>query len=729
MQRRLTTGTSLIEILVVIVVLLVGILALVQVFPPGIAALRATGANLIAGALATAEIERQATKKGEMPEYIATGRHIPTLTGLAFIVDASRPTRDLMPPRDPITGIGRLNSTGNIVFDSGVLGDWTRVGGANKISRVFGESHTIAAPRAIPAGDPIIPNDDNYGSLVSLNFAPIYYFLLPAGVGEPGVLQVYGNEMTRKMGDQATAAPIPASFGEARDWEFYFVEAERSNPAGPFTDLDQVWFGPAETKDVRIALSFVYDTDPAPLIESLNQYDMVVSLSLDPFNPPPFASIEDNYWIISLPALVGQPDIYGRTLYNPANVRSVYRESVRMQRLFQEIPLGLAFDAINPYQYQVMNGAFGTLLVNPAAFNFTVKNEAGVSVPLRANADYTVYDWRILRDEFRVPPQPGEVKLVMGGLQPFDGFRADGRRNNGLGIVGPAMDPAGALDLRTDDFLLLDLSTGGIILGNIPGAGSNVTIKPPPPIAAAQGVGLLQAGGEVPGYYVDKSKGYIQFRDTVVGGGAVQVPVAYSTGNVVTPWLVVTEDISGHAVRALYMARGEWSVQVYRSAARYRITDIVAANGLQVSECYVGGSAEVVGIPIGDPRSLYFPLADLGQRVNIAEIYYRDTVAPFELHVLRDQNVMLEDVENINVVDHARADLQDRMGPNTAFDFTMGYAVRRVRGASMTVRVLHNDSMFSLAQDPQENYRRLEGWAENWRRHEAESYILGGDPQ
>ena len=72
-----------------------------------------------------------------------------------------------------------------------------------------------------------------------------------------------------------------------------------------------------------------------------------------------------------------------------------------------------AFDPANPYQYKALNGNMGTLLVNPLAFDFDVRSENGMSVPLVATADYTVFDWRILRDEFRVPKEPGEVKLVM----------------------------------------------------------------------------------------------------------------------------------------------------------------------------------------------------------------------------------------------------------------------------------------------------------------------------
>jgi hypothetical protein len=231
---------------------------------------------------------------------------------------------------------------------------------------------------------------------------------------------------------------------------------------------------------------------------------------------------------------------------------------------------------------------------------------------------------------------------------------------------------------------------------------------------------MADATNLIGGYSVDKTHGYVDFRDTdPVALGSVDAPVAYATGDPLDPWTVVVEDVSGHAVRALYQAVGEWSVQVYRSAARYRTTDIVAANGLQAAECYVPR----VGGPVGLPTRLYFPLADLGQRVNVAELWFRDGGGA--LRTIYDQNLLITGVENLLGRDHAYADVGAVTG-GAPFDFTMGYAVKRVRGASMTVRVLRNPAYFSLTADPVVNYERLEIWSRNWRRHETESYVLGG---
>jgi len=684
MPNTRTAGTSLIEILVVIVVFLVGILALIQVFPPGLTALRHSSDNLTATALGAAEVQRLSGARGEIADYISTGLHVSTPSGLHFFVDASQPTRELMPPKDPDPAPGRIDANGNVVLASGVLGDWMLTGASNRISRVLGESHPIGSPRTVGA---------QFGSLVHLNFAPIYYFLLPSGVGEPGVLQVYGNEMARRFGDRRSANPVPVSFGPARDYEFFFVDRDKTDQVvGPFIGQDQIWLGPATAKDVRIAMTFAYNG-----AGGTEQYDSVLVVSLDPLAPPPFATIVDNYWVVSLPELVGQPDIYGRSIYVPGSVQGVYRDSVRVQRLFQEVPVLAAFDPFNPYQYKALNGNFGAILVNPAAFDFDVRNENGRTVPLLANVDYTVYDWRILRDEFRVPQDPSDIKLVMGGIKPLNTDGVDGRNYQGIGIAGPALSNAGALEFRQDDFLVLDLETGGVILGN-----------------------MADATNLIGGYSVDKSHGYIEFRDTDPSPGLVDVPVAYATGDPLNPWAVVMEDVSGHAVRALYQAHGEWSVQVYRSAARYRTTDIVAANGLQAAECFVPR----VGGPVGLPTRLYFPLADLGQRVNVAEIWFRDGGGT--LRTIYDQNMIIDRIENIAGRDHAYAELAPHMGPGGAFDFAMGYAVKRVRGASITVRVLRNPAHFRLSSDPVLNYERLEVWSRNWRRHETESYVLGG---
>lgn len=683
-------GSSLIELMVVIVVFVVGILTFVQIFPSGLSILRISRSNSVASQLADAEMQRITGKSAQLADYIAPVQYENIAGGLRIVINPSHPTRELMPARDPDPAGGRIREDGQVIVGGLPIGDWQKVSGANLISRVINESRPVPAPRRIPGAE--------FGSLLNLTFAPVYYFPTGTGVGEPGVLTIYGNEMVRRWGNRQRNNPN--EFGRVRDWEFYYVRADRTDGADPFTDQDQIWIGPARDRAYRIDFSFVYNNSG-----QFDQYEMIVIVDLDTNNPPSYAAVEGNYWVISLPDLVAEPDIYDRTLYNTADFITALGSSINVQRVFREIPANQAFSNTNPFQYKVLSPNLASILVNPIGFDYKV-NTYGGRQPLEANADYTVFDWRIIRDEFTVPQSfPTNVKLIMNGIKPRNTLEADGRTYTGLGIPTPAVD----MSIDSQDFVLQDIATGGIILGN-----------------AARDVNPNSA------YLVDKNNGSITFfdvDDTVnpALGNRLSAFISYPTGDPLDPWSapVFVPDISGRAVRALYMASGEWAVQVYKAAGRYRVTGLITATGLQIGECYVGASrTTTTGTVIGDPFRIYFPIADLGQKVVVGEIWYNDGTGR---NVLYDQEFQISDQQNVLGVQLAFIDIRTKAGPGAVFDYSNGYAVRRVRGASATVRVLWNPTQFSLGLDELENYSRLEQWMRNTRRIETESFVMAGE--
>ena len=422
-----------------------------------------------------------------------------------------------------------------------------------------------------------------------------------------------------------------------------------------------------------------------------------------------FADSAGNYIVISVPELIGQPDIYGRSLYSPGNYLSVDVNSMRVQRLYNEIPVGNSFSPSNPYEYKVVSANLGSILVNPRAFQFKVRNERGQLKPLEVNLDYTVFDWRILRDEFRAPRgMPYSLKLIRPSVKSLTSPGPDGRLHTGIGLAIPVLDPSGAsVTVRDDDFVVVDLATGGVVLGNHTSTGANES-----------------------GYYVDKTNGFITFRDVdgIIDPGAgngLSVYMSFPTNDPLSPWTdpVFVSDIGGRALRALYLARGEWAVQPYKAASEYRITGLLASNGLQIAECYIGASRlDGGGNPIGNADRLYFPLADRGHKVLIGEIWYNDGSGS---RVFRDQEFQIDGIQNIGGTQLAYVNLSAR-APGAVFDYSRGYAVRRVRGASMTVRVLWNPARFVLGTDPEDNFRRLEVWMRSWRRVNTDSFAVGG---
>lgn len=689
-------GSTLIETLTVIVVFLVGILAMIQIFPPGLTALSRTGGGQAAAAIGRAEIQRMQGAGAALPEYIASVTYLSTPGGIIIVIDGNRLFTELMADKDPDPAPGYLDRNGDIYLNGGVdnIGSWEKTSGPNRVSRVIGESHPVTSPRQV--------SSSLYGSIIDMMFAPFYYFPTPAGIGEPGVLQAYGNRFSRRTGNRLRG--IPSTFRTPSSTRFYFVPASLTDSGDPFPGQDQIWVSGLSVVDLRFQLSFFYDNGG-----STDEYSTIVTTLLDPASLPPFAGLAGNYIVISVQELIGQVDIYGRNLYSPGNYLGVDSNSLRVQRLFSEIPVANGFNPSNPYEYKVVSSNLGSILVNPRAFQFKVRNERGQLKPLQVNLDYTVFDWRILRDEFRAPRgAPYSLKLIRPSIKSLTSPGPDGRQYTGIGLDVPVLDPSGAaVIVRDDDFVVVDLTTGGVVLGNRGPAGAGAS-----------------------GYYVDKTNGFITFRDVdgivdpSVGNG-LSAYMSFPTNDPLNPWTqpVFVPDIGGRALRALYLARGEWAVQPYKAASEYRVTGLLASNGLQIAECYVGASRlDGGGNPIGDPDRLYFPLADRGHKVLVGEIWYNDGSGP---RVFRDQEFQIEGIQNLGGTQLSYVDLSAR-APGAVFDYSRGYAVRRVRGASMTVRVLWNPTSFSLSSDPVDNFRKLEVWMRGWRRVKTDSFAVGG---
>jgi hypothetical protein len=345
--------------------------------------------------------------------------------------------------------------------------------------------------------------------------------------------------------------------------------------------------------------------------------------------------------------------------------------------LFEWIPAANVFTPGEPYEYKLLDDRLGILLFNPAGYNFQ-EVRPGRRVPLVARVNYDVFDWRIIRDEFRVPGAlPYQARLQIGNLKVKNGSqRADLRTYTGLDI--PVADGSGGVETR--DILLLDMETGGLYTKN--------------------------------SYQPDQSLGLITFVDTDAGTPGLQAQVILPGQSVPT----VVPNAEGRAIRALYQANGEWSVQVLMAPSLYTVTYAQPS----VAQYYVGGSGPVGG----NPTRIYFPLVDVGRKIVIGQIYYRDGGGI--LRSMQDQDFVIQNSPgdplgpyvDITSVDPAAANL----------DFTgYGYAVRRVKGASVAVRVLWNPTFWTLGTDPADNNRRFDRWSQDWKRTVVETFLQRGE--
>ncbi|MBV6458018.1 MAG: hypothetical protein HONBIEJF_01140 [Fimbriimonadaceae bacterium] len=686
-------GGTLVEILVVIVVFLVGVLAIVQIFPTGLNILKTTRGNTVAQNLARSESERLKGQSSLLAEEIVPVEYYNVSTGIAFVKNPRHLERNLM-PFDPSVVRG-IDSDGDVINLTGnKIGHWAKISGANLFSRIIGEGRVVPSPRFVGANGVGI-----YGCLLSLQFAPIYF----ASGSNAGLLEIYGNDMVRRVGYMAGDYPRPDPNGAiGRNYQFYVVAAEDTSGDYDFVGEDQVWI-PSQNlrRRYRFAYSFDYDDNG-----SIRQYDVILSATLDPANandPNGFFRRVGNYWLVSLKRLVGQQDMSGRALYDPQYFLQAMLGSVRVARVYNELTSPGSFST-DPFEYAVLSSNMGFVLVNPAAFNYYVQRPNGGKEPLVARADYTVFDWRNMRDDFRVPSiQPYQQKLLLGSLKVKGSVNVDGLNNPGLGLSVPA----GPNVLDEPDFVLLDLETGGVILPN--------------------------------SYQVDKSTGLVTFADLDgnPGNGLLAADIVYPTGDPNAPWqptVTRLDDIQGRSVRAMYQGNGEWAVHVLKAASAYRLVHIGSDNDLGSAECYVGGTNVNL---LGSPRRIYFPWSDVNKKIIIDEVWYYDSRTG-RVDVLQAQEYIIRAPQggspDLPYIDVWEQKLRDQLGSgyvetDVYFDFTNGYAVRGVRGASVTVRVLWNPTFFKVSRDPadmRDNYLALERWMRSYRRVETTTLLTRG---
>lgn len=655
-KGRRIAGTSLIELLVVIVVLLIGILGVIQVFPGGFGVLRQTKATTIMNEIAKRELIRIQAKPDQIPEEIRTTLYSFINSSLVSIVTVpSVGIRTLLPPGgDGMAVVGPPGAERACVFTNGQTdnwGDWQYLSGANLTRRIIGEGGRVPAPRLVGT---------DFGGLMVLQFGPITY-----NPAYPLLLQVYGNDMVKRWG-------VPG-WGRSRPFIYYVNEAEEPSaeiiiPRDRFKDFDYRleftgWFnegGNAVSRDVETTVTVNFDINGG-------------------FAAIPFSA---------LPAVGSFGPLVG-----------VDFDSVRLARAFEQVPNSGAFSG-DPYEFVLMDPNLGVLLFNPRGYNYMEMRTNNRRVPLVARVNYDVFDWRIIRDEFRVPvSEPRLIKLSLDSIKVRGNFGPDGLQNRGMDV--PVADGLGGTQLL--DVIVVDLETGAVLLHDP----TNPRDPNPPPGTVNDYLAVDPARSS---YAVDKSRGFVRLLDYDRTASGLQVRAILPGATV-----PATLNADGRMFKAFYQGVGEFAVQAMKAPSRFRQT----YGNPTVAEYYVGQSG---ASPYGQPTRIYFPGSDAGKNVTVGELWYTDGV---NLKMLSAQNFQIVNAP----FDPAGPYLDIRAVDPTAvaFDWSNGYAVRDVRGASVSVRVLWNPDTFYPTSTLTENWNRFVTWSRTWRQMKVETFLQKGE--
>lgn len=653
---RKSRGGSLIEILVTIVIFTIGILGLVQVFPSGLGILRTTRTNTVATALARAQMEQIKANVEQLPEAILPINYARVGGQWVIQADLSRM------PGDP-TPIGTgIRLDGTIFNADGDFGYWPYFSGANVMRRVIGEARVVPSPRFVDGAGGTL-----YGGLMNLQFGPVFV--------QPGFVSnfiVYGNDLNRNWVedfDRVANAPIRGN----RDRFTSFIDEDGlflSLPQGPYR-AD----APGFARQYRLTATARYSGGVPN--ERRSFVGVVVSV------PSAGAGVRPVHYPIDLASVLAVTGLtFDRVELDTVRVQRVYENTTNFLTNAQVAgSQSLLDDAA--FQYRLMNAQVGTLLFNPLASNYQEQRGFG-RVSQVARVDYDVLDWRIIRDDFRVPnAAPYHQSLILNSIKVAGDRDLDGVAFTGIGIDVPAI--AGGTERR--DVVVVDSETGGIFLPD--------------------------------SYRVDKSKGIITFID-IDGAQANGL-----TGRIVFPQNAgptVVDDIRGRSVRVLYQGNGEFAVQLVKATSEYS----VAWNAsLGFAQCYVGGSDP--GLGLDTTTRIYFPKNDIGKKVIIGEVWFQDgSGSP---RVLREQEFIIQAPQVADWGAYAYVDIREKAAAALLFDFSRGYAVRRVRGASVGVRVTWNPTEFTLTNDTDQNLTRVGRWLASQRTSSTETFLVRGENQ
>lgn len=329
-------GTTLVEILVVMVVLLVGIMTVITMFPTGFRVVRAAESQTIATKLAQAEVERWKNMPGNLPDAI-----LPLDFSNAIIND-----------QDPGPGFeGMMPTT--------VTGQYYP-GNAGNFRWVRNETTPIPVGSYFQTGGGAL-----YGSRYNLAFAPIEVELDPGKPGQYLGLSVKSGDLQRRVGDSQDR-----------------IFLRRGQYGVDYT------LGTSGTQPC-FYVCFSYDQDPSHIYHV--SYSYTVSAT-SPASDTQYLSTVDQ---TVNPSATG--DWVAVPITAPAgyDVESVEEGSDSCARGFMQVVNNWSND---PYEFTLADSILGIVAFNPLAHNALERTARGVRA-VTARIDYRIYDPRIIREE------------------------------------------------------------------------------------------------------------------------------------------------------------------------------------------------------------------------------------------------------------------------------------------------------------------------------------------
>lgn len=363
-----TRGTTLVEILVVMVVLLIGILTMIQLFPTGFRVVRAAESQTIATRLAQQELERWKNMAANLPAGILP-------------IDENGNVLNDQDPGPPFHAY-RKDASGNYIITNGRL----ERGNALNCRQVIDETTLIPLASHFRTEQGTL-----YGSRYTLAFSPI-----DAWRDNNNRLQgitIKSGDLRRRVAESSFDPPYLRPGEYAIDYDL----SQGQDYSGK--EVFHVAFprDPGIQRIYYISYSYWASTDPDnPNVEPelFSRVDQLVVR-----NGESYIDGDDGDWI-EVP-IEGVPTGYTVIEVEP------YTETCARGFLEDD---GNA-PPNDPYRFRLVDSIVGVIAFNPVGYGLYEYTAKGIR-PIEARISYLINDPRILREDRVVPqPQPGATEI------------------------------------------------------------------------------------------------------------------------------------------------------------------------------------------------------------------------------------------------------------------------------------------------------------------------------
>ncbi len=650
-ERRVHSGFSLVEIMVVLVVLLIGILAIVRLFPPGFLSIART-----AEVTAAEAINRQVTDKALAAENASEA---------IVALDAA----------------GNLSSTVLPSFNADLVATDPSLAGKdpwyfsniNPYRFVMGESFRIP----IASGT----TGQGYGGIHPLEYGPVENTF----TGTTDSLLVYGAALQRTIQASVPTISNPSATPVLRNEAEYAIDYDNLKVAFFPRLIDPA--RPIAFRQFTISYDYYVSTGGT------------ISVQFQPNAYPPNGVVSTVVTVPdvaagtngALPAPVWQPLYNGQypsdinegngmtvpsAMYlagfpPAANVTYPYgmvRESEDVSRKFRlalpnntveagGVPTWSSNDAYEYAWYSKQspgnNVNPGILIFNPSGHNQPQVTSSGTK-PLVARVDYRIFDNHVMKDDRSVPAQspytmPLSVPFLRLGGDVLDNSNPINNFNPALGTYnGIYRDGSN----RTPDIIVYNVATGQEV-----GDWTNQN--------SPQGTGVLTIDPSGP-TTVDQKTGVITLNKSVVEAQGLQ----------------------SASLRIFYRTQKDWGVQVQKAAAHYR--EATAPGSVDFRHYFIGDGVT------GKATRIYFAPCDAGKSVMLGEFYTTTRIEPYhsmQFQISADPSLFDPDL-NLPFIDIAPS-----IGATAFSAQQTGRRVNNVTGLSLKSRVAWRDAQRWRIQD------------------------------